>query len=395
MTGMFIPVKNEEVGVGDSVFLTKSLEGKNVDIEAAVIKRIGRRVRLLPEDRSISELWVAPEELSKVVKGGAEELMSRAAREAEKKARAEALRKAEEDRQAAEKAEKDGYNQAQKEREARIQDELNRRAVPSRDWLPVGKYNWIESPVLMDQTKDVYRIIWYEIDVDKDYGGKHDAPQIDLSEVEELKEAVVERNKEREAAAKEAAKKKKGKPKKKTDDELAAEEAAKEKEEQEDQAKQDQVRKRAELKHEAAMAAYDNAEKSRTPVKPPKYPPDLPPTLEPPQHPANQKLYEQLLLQGHAGDRIFYTDGSMHNNPFVAGSKDGVLRGGGLLKEVAEALGFQEKIVSFTEEYDGGITLKKHDCFPPEDPASWVYKDEDKWYGEFREDQEGMGTEEW
>ena len=95
MTGSFLPPQHEEVDVGDAVFLQQ----KGVTIEAAVVKKQGRRIKLLPEDRS-GEMWVAPEQCDKVVTGGAEELMSRAAREAEKKAREEAARKAEADRKA-------------------------------------------------------------------------------------------------------------------------------------------------------------------------------------------------------------------------------------------------------------------------------------------------------
>ena len=115
-----------------------------------------------------------------------------------------------------------------------------------------------------------------------------------------------------------AAKKKKGKPKKKTPEEEAAEEKAKEEEEAADKAEQDKMRKRAELAHEKAMDEFKKAEAMRTPVSPPKYPPDLPPVLQPPEHPANEKLYKQLLEQGHAGDRVFYTDGSMHSIPCAA-----------------------------------------------------------------------------
>ena len=107
------------------------------------------------------------------------------------------------------------------------------------------------------------------------------------------------------------------------------------------------------------------------------------------------RRYEELLATGHAGDRIFYTDGSMHNNPFVLGSTDGVLKGNGLLKEVVEMLGFTEKVVTFKSAFDGGMTLTKHDCFPPEDPSEWVRKDEEKWAGEFRADQDGKDTEAW
>lgn len=105
---------------------------------------------------------------------------------------------------------------------------------------------------------------------------------------------------------------------------------------------------------------------------------------------------KKLLAQGHAGDRVFYTDGTMHCKqpprsqdgtrdlgsaegrtsrltaptrckartvanalppltrravhrraaamPYVNGSKDGVLKGGGLAKELVESLGFLEKV---------------------------------------------------
>ena len=49
----------------------------------------------------------------------------------------------------------------------------------------------------------------------------------------------------------------------------------------------------------------------------------------------------------------------------------------------------------FKDAYNSGITLVKHDSFPEEDPASWIAKDEEKWHGEFRLDQEGLGTEDW
>jgi len=388
MTMAYIPVKNEGVKVGDAVFITR----KGANIEGAVLKREGRRIKVLPEDRS-GELWVAPEECDKVVPGGAEELMSRAAREAEKKAREEAIRKAEEDRKAAEKAEKDHYDKMSKDRIDGITNILNRRSVPARDWCPVGKYCWTESPVLMDQTKDAYRIVWYEIDVDKDYGGVHEAPVIDVSEVEELKAAVEEREKERKEAAKEKAKKQKGKPKKPTDDEIKAQEAEKAAEDAEDARQQAAAQRRAEDVHKAALKNFNAAEEARTPVTPPKYPPDLPPEPPKPQHPKNQAQYDAMLVLGHAGDRVYYTDGTYYSAPFVNGSKDGVLKGGGLCKEVVEMMGFREKVTTFKSAYDGGMTLTKHDCYPEEDPAEWVYKDEEKWKGEFRTDQEG--TEDW
>jgi len=388
MTMTYIPVKNEEVKVGDVVFITR----KGVNIEGAVLKREGRRIKVLPEDRS-GEIWVAPEECDKIVSGGAEELMSRAAREQEKKAREEAIRKAEEDRKAAEKAEKDNLDKLTKDRTDGITNVLNRRSVPARDWCPVGKYNWIESPVLMDQTKDVCRVVWYEIDIDKDYGGVHEPPKIDLSEVEELKEAVEEREQEKKEKAKEEAKKKKGKPKKPTDDEIKAQEAEKQAELDADAKAQQQATRRAEDVLKAALKKFHAAEGARTPVTPPKYPPDLPPAPPVPQHPKNQAQYEEMLKLGHAGDRVYFTDGSYYSAPFAIGSKDRVLRGDGLCREVVDNFTFSEKVVTFKAAYDGGMTLTKHDCFPYEDPGEWYYKDEEKWKGEFRVGEDG--TEDW
>ena len=106
-------------------------------------------------------------------------------------------------------------------------------------------------------------------------------------------------------------------------------------------------------------------------------------------------MYEKLLDQGHAGDRVFYTDGSTHNINYVEGSKDGVCKGSGQARELVEMFGFSEKVVTFKSGFDGGKTLTKHDCFPEEDPANWVKKDEAKWAGDFRAQEAGKGSEAW
>lgn len=385
-TPVFLEHCNEEVAVGDAVFV----ERKGKTIEASVVVRQGLRIRIMPEDRS-GDIWVAVEECKKVVPGGAEELEGRAARIAAEKARLEAIRKAEEDRKAGEKAEKTAYEKVIADRESRIASKLAARAVPSRDWLPVGVHCWTESPVLMDQTKDLYRLIWYEINTELDYGAKHAPPEIDLSEVDQLKESFELRDKEEVAKKKEAAKKKR--PPKPTPEQLEEEEAAKKAQEEADAAAIEEAKKRAEEILQEKLKEFEAAEKTRTPVKPPKYPPDLPAEVEPPQHPKNQELYEKILSMGHGGDRVFYTDGTMHSIPYVVGSNDGACKGGGLAKEVAEMMGFQEKITYFTDAYDGGRTLTKHDCYPPEDPAVWVRKETELWSGEFRED--APGTEDW
>lgn len=385
-TPVFLEHCNEDVKVGDSVFV----ERKGVTIEASVKVRQGLRIRIMPEDRS-GDIWVAVEECKKVVPDGAEELEGRAARIAAEKAEQERLRKLEEDRKAAEKAEKTAYEKVVSDRLSKIQSMLAARAVPARDWMPVGQYCWTESPVLMDQTKDIYRIVYYEINTDLDYGAVHPPPEIDLSEVEALKEAVVEREKAKVAAAKEAAKKKR--PPKPTPEQLEKEAEEKAEQEKADQEEQDAATKRAEEALAVKLEEFKAAEAKRTPIKPPKYPPDLPAEVEPPEHPKNQELYEKILKEGHGGDRVYFTDGTMYSMPYIEGSKDGACKGKGQAKEAVELLGFSEKVTYFTDAYDGGRTLTKHDCFPPEDPAVWVRKEEEKWSGEFREDQ--PGTEDW
>ena len=92
---------------------------------------------------------------------------------------------------------------------------------------------------------------------------------------------------------------------------------------------------------------------------------------------------------------MYYTDGSMAPINYVQGSTDKVCKGDGQAVELVEMFGFQTKTVYFKDTYDGGVTLIKHDSFPEEDPATWIAKDEEKWHGEFRADQEGLNTEEW
>ena len=391
MSGMpsFIPHANEGIAVGDAVFIVK----KGSTLECAVTKRSGLRIRVLPEDKS-GELWVACEEVAKVIPGGAEELMSRAARIAEAK-RIEAEKKlAEEMRKQAEKDERDGYTNKEADRMAYINGEMLRRGVAAREWMPVGVYCWTESPVLLDQTKDLFRIVMYEIAVDKDYGAVNPKPEIDLTVVEELEKEIVIRKKEAEAAAKKAKQKKKGKP---TPEEIAAAEAEKAAEDAADAEAIGEKRKECEDKLALLMADWEETEAARTVVTPPIYPPELPCTLEPPKHPKNQELYEQLITRknGHGGDRVFYTDGSWHNVAYVEGSTDKVCKGGGLSKELVESMGFKTKTIVFNSAYNNGLTLKKHDCYPAEDPAEWYYEENEKWSGEFRVEEKGKNTNEW
>jgi len=385
----FLPHANEGIAVGDSVFVVK----KGVTLECAVTKRQGLRIQLMPEDKS-GEIWVSTEEVQKVVPNGAEELMSRAARIAEEK-RIEAEKKLKEEmRKQAEAEENSKYKKADDDRKKYIAGEMLRRGVAAREWMPVGSLCWTESPVLMDQTKDCYRIVIYEIDVEKDYGAVRPKPEIDLSSVEELEAEIAQRKKEAEAAKKKAKSKSKKKP---TPEEIEAEEAAKKAEDDADAAAVAAMRKECEDVVALKIADYEEEDGKRVKFVPPIYPPENPVTLTPPEHPKNQSLYEELISRknGHGGDRVFYTDGSWHNNPFSEGSKDGVCKGNGLLKDFAASLGFQCKTLEFTSAYDGGITIKKHDYFPKEDPEEWYYEENDKWSGELRMSEKGKGTEDW
>jgi len=391
MSGMpaFIPHANEGIAVGDAVFVVK----KGVTLECSVTKRTGLRIQIQPEDKS-GEMWIACEEVAKVVPGGAEELMSRAARIAEAK-RIEAEKKAKEDaRKQAEKDEMDGYNKKEADRMAFVNGEMLRRGVAAREWMPVGVYCWLESPVLLDQTKDLYRIVMYEISVDKDYGAVNPKPEIDLTSVEELEKEIAIRKKEAEAAAKKAKQKKKGKP---TPEEIAAAEEEKAAEDAADAAAIAALKKECEDKLALLMDEWEETENARTVDTPPIYPPELPCTLDPPQHPKNKELYEKIISRknGHGGDRVFYTDGSWHNVTYVEGSTDGVCKGGGLSKELAESMGFLTKTITFNSAYNGGLTLKKHDCYPKEDPAEWYYEENEKWSGEFRVEEKGKNSQEW
>jgi hypothetical protein len=137
------PSALENVAVGDAVFVTVKQtweKGRITEktVEGWVTKRLGMRVRVMPEDRS-GEFWVECSELDKVVPGGGEEVSSRAARLAEQRRIEEEKKRIEAERKAAELAEKRNYEAVQQERIDRIKSEYLRRAVPARDWLPVGK----------------------------------------------------------------------------------------------------------------------------------------------------------------------------------------------------------------------------------------------------------------
>ena len=185
------PNQFESVKVGDAVFVTKKEtweRGRTTtkQIEAWVTKRQGMRVRVMPEDRS-GEMWYECSELDKVVPDGGEELQTRAARIAEQKRIEEEKKRKEAERKAAELAEKRRLEAAQQDRVDKIKMAYLTRGTAARDWVPAGKYNWTESPVITDQTKDCYRIVWYEINTELDYGAVVDPPTLNLARVEELK----------------------------------------------------------------------------------------------------------------------------------------------------------------------------------------------------------------
>lgn len=382
--------KFETIEEGDAVLVHRKQDGmllkdtyKEALVQGWVTKRVGMRVKIMPEDRS-AEFWIALDsgELNKVTPGGGLELQEKARKiEEARLAEEEKKRKAAEYLQN-EANEKEMYEEIQKKRLAKIEQAILARSVPAAAWMPVGIYNWVESPVLMDQTKDCYRIVWYEISTDLDYGAKWTPPALDLGPVGVLKEAHGDRK-----AAEYEARKNDKKAKKPTDEEIAEQAAI-------DDAEIAALTKVQEELLATQMAEYEKRCKERKPVSLPSYPPENPPVLTPPEYPKNKALYEKLLAQGHAGDRVFYTDGSWHNNPYVIGSVDKMLKGGGQAKELAEMLGFQEKVITFKKGFDEGKTLVKHDCFPKEDPAEWITKDEPKFAGEFRKDEVGKNQNE-
>jgi len=248
--------------------------------------------------------------------------------------------------------------------------------------------------VLMDQTKDCYRIVLYDINVDLDYGAVIKEPEVDYGPVEELEASIAERNKEKEKEKKALAKKKKKKP---TEAELAMEEEQRLKEEAEDAADVAKKKKDCEDMVADAREAWAENEKVRVRVLPPLYPPELPLQLEPPVHPKNTELYESLIdrKNGHCGDRVMYTDGGWHDVAFVNGSTDGMCKGGGLSRELVENWGWKIQTLEFTEAYDGGKTLRKHDCYPEDDPAEWEFVETEKWKGMVRVAEKGKDSEEW
>ena len=149
----------EEVEEGDSV--TIFVKGEMV--EAAVMKKRGLQVHLLFEDNETKK-WADATELKKVVKGGAEELMSRAARAAAAREEAEQEKRRKAEEAARLKAEQEAKEAARKAEEKRIRDAFMARARKAFDWLPTGVYFNTDHLPIPDHQKDIFRIVWYEAD---------------------------------------------------------------------------------------------------------------------------------------------------------------------------------------------------------------------------------------
>jgi hypothetical protein len=154
---------HETVEVGDAVAIMKN--GQKV--EAAVDAKKGR-IKLRFED-GVTTAWVASSELVSIVKGGAEELMSRAARLAAEAAAAKKEKELKEKAAAEEKAKKEAEEAARKKEEKRIFDCYKNRAATAFDWCPTGVYFNLDHLPIPDHQKDFYRIVHYEIQEDFDY----------------------------------------------------------------------------------------------------------------------------------------------------------------------------------------------------------------------------------
>lgn len=159
------PAKNqEEVEVDDAV----QIDVKGQLIEAAVIQKRGLSIRVMFENR-IDTKWCDATELKKIIKGGAAELMSRAEKAAQAAAEAAAKKKAAEEAAAAEKAAAEAAAAAKKAEEKRIFELYKARALKAYEWCPTGKYFNLDHLPIPDHQKDVFRIVGYEIDPEKNY----------------------------------------------------------------------------------------------------------------------------------------------------------------------------------------------------------------------------------
>jgi len=159
----------EEVEVGDAVQIPdKNKPGPDKTSEVAVISKRGPHVRCMYENK-VDTRWVDSTELIKIIKGGAEELMQRAEKAAQAAAEAAAKKKAEEEAKAAEKAAAEAKEAARKAEERRIYELYKKRAMPAFDWCPTGKYFNLDHLPIPDHQKDIFRIVAYTLDVDKEY----------------------------------------------------------------------------------------------------------------------------------------------------------------------------------------------------------------------------------
>jgi hypothetical protein len=264
----------------------------------------------------------------RVTKDGAAELYGRAARIAAEKARIEAEKKAEAERKRIEKERKEAEEKKKADAANQLAMVYMMRAVPSRDWCPIGEYAWVDSPVLMDQTKDLYRIVRYEINRDVEY--TIDKTGAHITELDIRKRWKAENPEENtdvvwDGIEEEPKKGIAAVPPKFTKEEIASMLKA---------AQEDEARKTLPMKHRPDADLFG--------------------------------------IEPWHGNRVFYTDASVHNVDLDE------------LAELIENLGFYTKTLEFKDAYDGGLTLKKHDSYPKEDPAEWEHVDTDKYVGWLR-----------
>lgn len=159
------PAKNqEEVEVDDAV----QIDEKGSIIEAAVVQKRGLAVRVMFENK-IDTRWVDATDLKKIIKGGAAELMSRAEKAAQAAAEAAAKKKAAEEAAAAERAAAEAKAAAKRAEDKRIFETYKERATKAFEWCPTGKYFNLDHLPIPDHQKDIFRIVAYVIDPDKNY----------------------------------------------------------------------------------------------------------------------------------------------------------------------------------------------------------------------------------
>lgn len=158
----------EDVKVGDAVFVMIKIDKKEVKREYAVKQRIGTRLKLI-EDDNFTTCWVDATQIIGITVDGAEEFLKRAevaaAKAEEERLKKEALKKAADEAKRIE----DAKAAAKAAEVKRIYTAYMERAGKTIDWMPTGSYFNLDHLPIPDHQKDIYRIVHWEIDVDKNF----------------------------------------------------------------------------------------------------------------------------------------------------------------------------------------------------------------------------------